>query len=619
MKESLHTKSEANEIFNVAAMEFDLTGKSHYEIRKVALDVSDRFLRAAGVLPCGECLGWQLSAGQGETQYFYVFSDKDVVSTSEDINWIFNTFARVRTFGKDALDSLNEEGRRVYALSYETPKANDNHNNCQRDEFRTDYYVSDDDGLSGYLSETLDILNECGAIVRFTADRNSDGQGTVLLSLPDEMSLRLRTILSIVFTGTAAVEITEEEQIGCLPGHCMAQIMSGLLKSIMYAVKPAEDEDSQDDEFEEEGDDDSGVDTASDTETGDDVQGTPIETLDLSVRSFNCLRRAGIDTVEKLRTLTDEDIRHIRNLGRKSVEEIERKLSELADSPVWGPCGKSRSETLDDLIGLQNVKEHVRKITAFAKMGQDMAARGMNAARPALNMEFVGNPGTAKTTVARIIADMFHEIGLLSDSEPVEVGRADLIAHYVGQTADKVREVFRKAKGRLLFIDEAYSLVENWKGEYGDEAINTIVQEMENRREETIVVFAGYPKEMEEFFSRNPGLRSRVPFRISFSDYSPEEMVQIAELEAKKRGFEISDKARERVFAICRKAAGDPNAGNGRFCRNLIENAVLDYASRVYGGETKDTDNDFILAPEDFSLPEETAPAPQRIAIGFRS
>ena len=618
MKETLFTKREANEIFNVAAMELDLTGKSQYEIRKAALDASDRFLRAAEVLPRGEYLGWQLSAGRGEKQRFCVFSDKDVVSTSEDINWIFNNFARVTTFGEDALDSLIEKGRRVYALSYGTPKANDNHDNRQWDDFRTDYFESDGDGLSGYLSETLDILNECGAIVRFTADGNSDGQGTVLLSLPDEMSLRLRTILSIVFTGTAAVEITEEEQSSCLPGNCMAEIMSGMLRSFMYAIKPAEDEDSQDDEFKE-GDDDSGVDTASDPETGDD-QGTPIETLDLSVRSFNCLRRAGIDTVEKLRTLTDEDFRHIRNLGKKSWEEIVQKLSELDDSPAWGPCGKSsRSETLDDLIGLQNVKEHVRKITAFAKMGQDLAARGMNTSRPALNMEFVGNPGTAKTTVARIIAGMFHEIGLLSDREPVEVGRADLIAHYVGQTADKVRDVFHKARGKLLFIDEAYSLVEYWKGEYGDEAINTIVQEMENHREETIVVFAGYPKEMEEFFSRNPGLRSRVPFRISFSDYSPEEMVQIAELEAKKRGFEISDKARERVFAICRKAAGDPNAGNGRFCRNLIENAVLDYASRVYGDETRDAGNDFILVPEDFALPEETAPAPQRIAIGFRS
>ena len=160
-----------------------------------------------------------------------------------------------------------------------------------------------------------------------------------------------------------------------------------------------------------------------------------------------------------------------------------------------------------------------------------------------LNMEFIGNPGTAKTTVARITAGILHEIGLLPTSELVEVGRADLVAKYTGQTADKVKEVFQKAKGKLLFIDEAYALTDCWENSYGDEAISTIVQEMENNREDTVVIFAGYPDKMNEFFSRNPGLRSRVPFTIRFSDYSAEEMAQIVEAEAKKRGFSLMPEA----------------------------------------------------------------------------
>ena len=354
----------------------------------------------------------------------------------------------------------------------------------------------------------------------------------------------------------------------------------------------------------------------------------PIDEMGLSVRSYNCLIRAGIDTVEKLQEMRDDELLAIRNLSSKCLAEIRQKLSEMplrkADSAPMQAAGYM--DMLEELVGLDPVKEQVRKIIAFAKMKKDLMKQGRDKLSVSLNMEFVGNPGSAKTTVARLLAGIFHEIGLLSRPELVEVGRADLIAKYEGQTASRVKDVFREAKGRLLFIDEAYSLVESWEGAYGDEAINTIVQEMENHREDTIVIFAGYPDKMQAFFSRNPGLRSRVPFSVSFQDYSAAEMLQIAQLEAKKRGLSIGPSAMDKVFSICELAAGKKGSGNGRFCRNLIENAVLGYAVRVYGCESS-TDNDSVSSPpdrcfelsaEDFSIPD-TLKSPEKVKnpIGF--
>ena len=356
--------------------------------------------------------------------------------------------------------------------------------------------------------------------------------------------------------------------------------------------------------------------------------GMYLEELELSVRTYNCLKRAGIRYVDELLEMTDEDFRQVRSLGPKSIEEIREKLKEFGLSASGSrpddlsPETKSPSEMLEELIGLEPVKEQVRKITAFARMKKDMETSGHCSFPAVLNMEFIGNPGTAKTTVARILAGIFHEIGLLDSGEVLEVGRGDLVAKYVGHTADRVREVFRKAKGRLLFLDEAYSLVDDRAGSFGDEAINTIVQEMENRRDETIVIFAGYPGKMDGFIDRNPGLRSRVPFRIQFGDYSADELLQIAELEAGRRGFSLDAAAKDRVLELCGAAAGRADAGNGRFCRNLVENAILEYAARVYGDEGASEQKDCVLREGDFSLSElsaaESEQRKEARVIGFR-
>lgn len=213
------------------------------------------------------------------------------------------------------------------------------------------------------------------------------------------------------------------------------------------------------------------------------------------------------------------------------------------------------------------------------------------------------------------MAGLLSEIGLIKDGGLIEVGKSDLVAGYAGHTAIKVKEIFKRAKGKVLLIDEAYSLLECWKGAYGDEAINTIVQEMENNREDTIVIFAGYPNKMKEFFLRNPGLRSRVPFTIKFDDYSLEELKKICELEAGNKGFTIDESGKEKIEKICESAVGKADMGNGRFCRNLIEKAILSFALRTYG-EGGAKNSEYILTDEDFQVSEINKK--ERGSIGFK-
>jgi hypothetical protein len=367
-----------------------------------------------------------------------------------------------------------------------------------------------------------------------------------------------------------------------------------------------------------------------DMDEDDEEMRLKIDEMDLSIRVYNRLRRAGINYIDQLRKLTVLDLLKIPNLGKGGILEIGEKLKEFdrkhpqpsAGNKVKEEPAEKESRTamgeLDRLIGLENIKEQVMKISSFARMKKALSEKGVTDLNMALNACFMGNPGTAKTTVARILARIFNEIGLLKSDEIVEVGRADLIGEYEGKTAQRVKDVFKRAYGKLLFIDEAYSLVEYWDNGFGDEAINTIVQEMENHREETVVIFAGYPDKMEEFFTRNPGLRSRVPFMINFRDYAPEVLAKIVEFEALKKHFTVSEDARSKVFDICGKASETPEFGNGRFCRNLVENAILNFAYRNFKSDkTEDVGVSFELSAEDFAVPGGIAtPIPKKV-FGF--
>ena len=222
-----------------------------------------------------------------------------------------------------------------------------------------------------------------------------------------------------------------------------------------------------------------------------------------------------------------------------------------------------------------------------------------------MHMVFTGNPGTAKTTVARLFAQIMKDNGVLSEGTLHEVGRADLVGKYVGWTAQMVKDKFKTAKGGVLFIDEAYSLLDDKSGMYGDEAINTIVQEMENNREDMVVIFAGYPNEMENFLSRNPGLRSRIAYHVPFDDYDANELFDITELLAKNKGLSLGKGVKEKLLDMFGQVVNQKDFGNGRYARNVLEKAKMKQASRLVSMNCEEVTRDMVimLLPEDFEMP----------------
>ena len=273
---------------------------------------------------------------------------------------------------------------------------------------------------------------------------------------------------------------------------------------------------------------------------------------------------------------------------------------------------------LQNLVGLSKAKEVITQALNYFKVQKLFAEKGIHNQPPTMHMVFTGNPGTAKTTVARLFGQIMKENDLLENGQFWEVGRADLVGKFAGHTAALVKEVFAKARGGVLFIDEAYSLVDYHENSFGDEAINTIVQEMENHREDTIVILAGYPSKMEDFFERNPGLRSRVAFHVSFDDYSPEELCQIAQSMAKEKGYEMENSAGEKLANLFEAAVSHSDFGNGRYARNVIEKAKMAQANRLMQMEFDTiTHQDVVtLRAEDIELPMEEEPV-QGVHIGF--
>ena len=338
----------------------------------------------------------------------------------------------------------------------------------------------------------------------------------------------------------------------------------------------------------------------------------------------------GIRTDKKLFAMLEEDRTYLgtemKNMfdewyNQKLKTSVYPEYSEIVTVKKEAAKAKPKGTAYDDLmemIGLEEPKKVIRQALDFFKAQKLFADKGMNVRRPAMHMVFTGNPGTAKTTVARLVARIMRENGLLSKGHLVEVGRGDLVGKYVGWTAQIVKKKFTEASGGVLFIDEAYSLADGKAGLYGEEAINTIVQEMENHRDELVVIFAGYPEEMQKFIQSNPGLRSRIAFHVPFSDYDTEELCQIARLQASKLELRLTDDAVEKMAAIFDLVQKEADFGNGRYVRNLIEKARMAQAARLVNGDVENLSRKEIatITAEDIEIPAITKP--EKGTMGFR-
>jgi stage V sporulation protein K len=253
-------------------------------------------------------------------------------------------------------------------------------------------------------------------------------------------------------------------------------------------------------------------------------------------------------------------------------------------TPQEGPLSDIFKE-LNQMVGLDHVKELVHEIYALLQVSQFRIEAGLQSNSHVYHMIFKGNPGTGKTTVARIIARMFHAMGVLSKGHFIEVERADLVGEYIGHTALKTRDLMKKAMGGILFIDEAYSLARGGDKDFGKEAIDCLVKGMEDKKNEFILILAGYPEEMEQFLSMNPGLPSRFPIQVDFEDYTIDQLIHISELMTKEREYLLLPQTITKLkqHLLDEKTMSWRTFSNARYVRNLLEKSIRHQAVRLLG------------------------------------
>jgi SpoVK/Ycf46/Vps4 family AAA+-type ATPase len=285
--------------------------------------------------------------------------------------------------------------------------------------------------------------------------------------------------------------------------------------------------------------------------------------------------------VEQIAALTKK-----RQQGQKSTEEL---LAEL-----------------DAMIGLDSVKQRVRSLANEMNIDAQRKKAGLSVAPRSRHLVFTGNPGTAKTTVARLIAQIYRGLGVLPKGQVVEVTRTDLVSEYEGQTSQKTRAACERAMGGVLFLDEAYNLVADDEDDFGKEAVTELLLQMENHRDDFIVFAAGYPKEMDRFMESNPGLRSRFAGRVEFPDYTNEELVRIFELMAGSQGYRLSAEFTQALPEAIRRIPRGRGFANGRSARGLLEATISKQATRLAGQPPSDPAALALLVPEDLPSPGES-------------
>lgn len=277
-----------------------------------------------------------------------------------------------------------------------------------------------------------------------------------------------------------------------------------------------------------------------------------------------------------------------------------QKLFDLLPAAYTGAVEEIRKE-LNDLVGLAPVKEYVFGLADNIQVQQRRAAAGLKTASLSMHMIFTGNPGTGKTTIARLVAKYLKAIGALKGGQLVEVSRGDLVGRYTGHTAPLTNSVIQSALGGVLFIDEAYSLYRGEQDSFGLEAIDTLVKGMEDHRDELVVILAGYTKEMETFLTANSGLASRFPNRIEFPDYTADELLDITNVLARGKGYRLAESCTEplRGYYERRQAEDARTAGNGRLARNTLEKAIFNQSRRLVAEPAAELD---VILPSDLEL-----------------
>ncbi|MFD2443633.1 stage V sporulation protein K [Bacillus sp. CGMCC 1.16607] len=285
----------------------------------------------------------------------------------------------------------------------------------------------------------------------------------------------------------------------------------------------------------------------------------------------------------------------MKNNGQISIVINSQKRTsmakELAETPVVPKtippehtALKEIEEELLQLVGMEEMKRTIKEIYAWIYVNKKRDEMGLKSGKQALHMMFKGNPGTGKTTVARLIGKLFQKMNVLTKGHLIEAERADLVGEYIGHTAQKTRDLIKKAMGGILFIDEAYSLGRGGEKDFGKEAIDTLVKHMEDKQHDFILILAGYSREMEYFLSLNPGLHSRFPLVIDFPDYNIEQLMEIGDRMLKEREYSLSHEAEKKLkdhLYWLKTSLTSNSFSNGRYIRNVIEKSIRAQAMRL--------------------------------------
>ncbi|WP_246939706.1 stage V sporulation protein K [Bacillus pinisoli] len=283
-------------------------------------------------------------------------------------------------------------------------------------------------------------------------------------------------------------------------------------------------------------------------------------------------------------------ILHDQKKQQSHSTKLEREPFPMVEAPVKHPELKHIEEELANLVGLTEMKKMVKEIYAWLYINKKREEQGLKVGKQVLHMLFKGNPGTGKTTVARLLGKLFLQMNVLSKGHLIEAERADLVGEYIGHTAQKTRDLIKKAMGGILFVDEAYSLARGGEKDFGKEAIDTLVKHMEDKQHDFILILAGYSREMENFLSLNPGLKSRFPVVLDFPDYSVEQLMEIAQRMLSDKEYQFTKDAEWELKNHLREVLlQNPRSfSNGRYVRNVIEKTIRSQAMRLLRNESYD-------------------------------